>query len=131
MPDALIEICQADASGAIPDARGSLNRDRYTFTDFGRSAATLDGVYSFSTVEPGPVGGRGAVLRLHRVRRELTAELHTRIYLPGVDPDTDPLLSSLPNERQATLIAQRMPNGSLHHDIHLQGETETVFLDFG
>ena len=43
----------------------------------------------------------------------------------------DPLLSCLPAGRRTTLIACREPDGSLRHDFHLQGEDETVFLDFG
>lgn len=128
VPDSLVEIWQADASGTIPDARGSLARDGYTFTGFGRSATTLDGVYSFTTVEPGPVDGAAPFFAVIVFARGLTDKLHTRIYLPGAD---DAFLRSLPSERRATLIAQRLPDGSLHHDIHLQGEAETVFLDFG
>jgi protocatechuate 3,4-dioxygenase, alpha subunit len=40
-----------------------------------------------------------------------------------------PLLAQLPAERRATLLAQRDGDG-YRWDIHLQGEHETVFLDF-
>ena len=42
---------------------------------------------------------------------------------------TAPLLTQVPAERRATLIAQRDGAG-YRWDIHLQGEHETVFLDF-
>ena len=128
VPDSLVEIWQADATGMIPDARGSLTRDGYTFTGFGRSATTRDGHYSFTTVEPGAPSGSSAFFSVIVFARGLTDKLHSRIYVPGAD---DAFLSSLPVERRATLIARRQSDGSLHHDIHLQGEEETVFLDFG
>jgi protocatechuate 3,4-dioxygenase alpha subunit len=40
------------------------------------------------------------------------------------------LLAQVPAARRETLIAQRQPDGSYRWDIHLQGERETVFLDF-
>jgi protocatechuate 3,4-dioxygenase alpha subunit len=64
--------------------------------------------------------------------RGLTNRLFTRMYLPE-DTEAlanDPLLSSLDPERRQTLIARRDPDGGLTFDIRLQGEGETVFLDF-
>ncbi|NKI97305.1 protocatechuate 3,4-dioxygenase [Rhizobacter sp. SG703] len=40
------------------------------------------------------------------------------------------LLAQVPAARRDTLIAQRQADGSYRWDIHLQGERETVFLDF-
>ena len=97
-------------------------------------------MYSFTTVEPGcPTGSTSAPFFACLVfARGLTDKLHTRIYLPapvgshaGDTLAADPLLSSLPAERRTTLMATREPDGSLHHDFHLQGPEETVFLDFG
>ena len=42
----------------------------------------------------------------------------------------DPLLASLEPARRKTLIAERLADGSLHFDVRLQGEDETVFLEF-
>ena len=135
VPDALVEIWQPDESGAIPKVRGSLTRDGHSFTGFGRSATTRDGVYSFTTLEHGAPADRPTAPFFACIvfARGLTDRLHTRIYLPGPDHAlaADPLLSSLPADRRATLIAVRPSDGSLHHDIHLQGDEETVFLDFG
>ena len=38
VPDALLEIWQADADGVIPHASGSLHRDGWTFTGWGRTS---------------------------------------------------------------------------------------------
>ena len=59
----------------------------------------------------------------------MLSRLHTRIYVPGASLEGDTFLSGLSAERRATLIATEVPGG-LRHDIHLQGEKETVFLAF-
>ena len=132
VPDSLLEIWQADTDGSIPDARGSLHRDGYTFTGFGRAAVDQDGVYRFWTREPGAAEGRARFISLIVYARGLLDKLHTRIYLPGDDAalESDPLLSQLSAQERATLVARRADDGSLRHDIHLQGERETVFIDF-
>jgi protocatechuate 3,4-dioxygenase alpha subunit len=58
--------------------------------------------------------------------------LFTRVYLPENQDAlaADPLLSSLDEDRRQTLIARRDPDGGLTWDVRLQGEGETVFLDF-
>lgn len=132
IPDAVVEIFQADTDGSIPRARGSLHRDGHTFTGFGRTSTNDDGHYEFWTRLPGPVDGRAPFFAAVVFARGLPDKLHTRIYLPGFDElqDADPLLSSLSAEERATLIATRTEDGYLHHDIRLQGEKETVFLEF-
>src|SRR3954468_21351633 len=84
VPDALVEIWQADADGAVPSATGSLRRDGATFTGWGRAGTDLEGNYSFTTVEPvaaregtGPFFG-GTVFGLGLLNR-----LFTRAYVPG------------------------------------------------
>jgi len=39
VPDALIELWQADADGRVPREPGSLRRDGFTFTGWGRAAS--------------------------------------------------------------------------------------------
>jgi protocatechuate 3,4-dioxygenase alpha subunit len=58
--------------------------------------------------------------------------LFTRVYLPEDEAalSRDRLLSSLDPERRRTLIARRDPDGGLSWNIRLQGDGETVFLDF-
>lgn len=135
VPDALVEIWQPDDRGDISNKRGSLERDGHTFTGFGRSATTRDGAYSFNTVEPGALADSKAAPFFSVIvfARGLTDKLHTRIYLPNTEDilAADPLLSSLPASRRATLVATRESDKSLHHNFHLQGDEETVFLEFG
>lgn len=135
IPDAVVELWQPDENGDIPSTRGSLRRDGHSFTGFGRSATSLDGVFQFWTLEPGalPSSNSAPFFSVLLFARGLTDKLHSRIYLPAPEDAlvADPLLSSLTAGRRATLIACREPDGSLRHDLHLQGEDETVFLDFG
>jgi protocatechuate 3,4-dioxygenase alpha subunit len=63
--------------------------------------------------------------------RGLLDRLFTRAYLPGESLAADPFLSSLSADRRDTLIAVPEADGrSYRFDIRLQGEGETVFLDF-
>jgi protocatechuate 3,4-dioxygenase alpha subunit len=133
IPDAILEIWQPDAEGNIVQNTGSLVRDGYTFTGWGRGSVGNSGVYTFTTVNPGRTKpGAAAFISVVIFARGLTNRLFTRIYLPE-DTEAlanDPLLSSLDPERRQTLIARRDPDGGLTFDIRLQGEGETVFLDF-
>jgi protocatechuate 3,4-dioxygenase, alpha subunit len=131
IPDSMVEIWGADADGTVSRSRGAFRRDDHTFTGFGRSFTTDDGHYEFWTREPG-AAGKAPFFAVVVFARGLPDKLHTRIYLPD-DEDllaADPLLSSLDADERATLVATRLPDGSLHHDIRLQGEKETVFLAF-
>lgn len=138
IPDAILEIWQPDSDGKVVQRTGSLVRDGYTFTGFGRSAVGNTGVYTFTTVNPGstePVPGKPASAPFISVAvfaRGLMNRLFTRVYLPENEEAlaADPLLSSLDPERRSTLIARRDADGGLTWDIRLQGEGETVFLDF-
>ncbi len=56
VPDALVEIWQADRTGASRREPGSLHRDGFTFTGLGRASTDRTGDYSFTTVVPGPTG---------------------------------------------------------------------------
>jgi protocatechuate 3,4-dioxygenase alpha subunit len=133
VPDALLEIWQADADGALPTSPGSLHRDGFTFTGWGRASTGDDGRYVFSTVVPGPSRPAAAPFIVITVfARGLLDRLFTRAYVPGEHLADDPLLASLPPERRRTLIATRDASG-LHFDIQLQeapGRHETVFLRY-
>ncbi|WGL52212.1 protocatechuate 3,4-dioxygenase subunit alpha [Nocardioides sp. BP30] len=132
IPDALIEIWQADGAGEVPRVEGSLHRDGWTFTGWGRCSTDATGHYSFSTVLPGATeDGKAPFFAVAVFARGLLDRLLTRIYLPGHPANADDaLLSSLPEEERATLIAEPDPQG-LRFDIRLQGERETVFLTHG
>ena len=58
VPDAILEIWQADAAGEVVQQAGSLHRDGWTFTGFGRRATDAEGHYSFTTLVPAPEPGR-------------------------------------------------------------------------
>jgi protocatechuate 3,4-dioxygenase alpha subunit len=122
VPDALVEIWQTDAGGQICRAAGSLHRDGFTFTGFGRAATDRAGRYRFSTVLPGT-----PYIAMTVFARGLLDRLFTRVYLPGAADDA--LLAELPAERRRTLRA--VADGRrLVFDIRLQGPGETVFLRY-
>jgi protocatechuate 3,4-dioxygenase alpha subunit len=131
VPDALLELWQPGPDGAPVREPGSLHRDGWTFTGWGRAATDNAGRWSFSTLTPGP-GRLGAApfFALTVFARGLLDRLWTRIYLPGDDAAlaTDPLLAGLPAGRRDTLVATAEPGGYAF-DVVLQGEHETVFLD--
>lgn len=128
VPDALLEIWQADPAGQVVPRPGSLHRDGWTFTGFGRAATDNAGHYSFSTLLPGATGpGRPPFFAVTFFARGLLDRLFTRAYLPGGALDADPFLASVDPGRRATLVAVPDDHGFVF-DIHLQGDHETVFL---
>lgn len=131
VPDALVELWQADADGRVVQRAGSLRRDGHVFTGWGRTSTDRAGRYTFTTVRPGPVEpGQAAFFALTVFARGLLDRLLTRAYLPSAALEMDRLLASLDPERRATLVAVEDPHGYAF-DIHLQGEGETVFLAHG
>ncbi|MHC9293364.1 protocatechuate 3,4-dioxygenase subunit alpha [Mycobacterium sp. LTG2003] len=130
VPDVMLEIWQADGDGQIARSGGSLHRDGWTFTGWGRVSTDDEGHFSFTTVEPGATDpGRAPFIAITVFGRGLLNRLFTRAYVPGPGCDDEPLLASLPEDRRQTLIAERDAQG-LRFDIRLQGENETVFLRF-
>jgi protocatechuate 3,4-dioxygenase alpha subunit len=132
VPDALLELWQADAAGEVCRAPGSLRRDGFTFTGWGRAATDDAGHYSFSTLRPGATaGGSAPFFALTVFARGLPNRLFTRAYLPGDlgDLGDDPLLSSVPEDRRSTLVATAEAQG-YRFDVRLQGDGETVFLRY-
>lgn len=130
VPDAVVEIFQTDAAGNIPQESGGIVRKVGSFSGFGRSGTDDEGRYQFTTLPPAPAEeGKPAFFATIVFARGLLARLHTRIYVPGPELDSDPFLQRLEPARRATLIATAV-DGGYRHDIHLQGEKETVFLAF-
>ena len=127
----MIEIWQADEHGNIPNQDGSLIRDPFAFTGWGR--ATTDNVGT-SPVHHGwnrapPTEGKAPFIHVVVFARGLLNKLHTRVYLPDTEGlEGDETLSAL-GERAQTLIAKR-DGKRLVFDIHLQGDQETVFFQF-
>ncbi len=130
VPDALIEIWQGDPAGVVVRQPGSLRRDAYSFTGWGRCPTDATGHYAFSTLRPGAAAGCAPFFALTVFARGLLDRLFTRAYLPDNDAlGSDPLLGSLPADRRGTLVAVQDDHGFVF-DVHLQGEAETVFLAF-
>ena len=132
VPDALVEIWQADPAGRVPREPGSLHRDGFTFTGWGRGGTDNAGHYSFSTLRPGATTpGTAAYFAVTVFARGLLNRLFTRAYLP--DDETalvaDPLLASVGPDRRGTLVAAADAHG-FGFDIRLQGADETVFLTY-
>ena len=129
VPDALIEIWQADAHGVAPTATGTLHRDG-AFTGFGRAETDPHGHYALTTIVP---GGAAPFFAVTVLARGLLNRLFTRAYVPSEDVASDRFLAGLPAERRRTLIAERDDAG-LRFDIRLQagpdGAEETVFLAY-
>ena len=118
VPDGVVEIWQADASGEYRPDFG-----------FGRCGADDDGRFSFVTVKPGPVGGQAPHLTVFVFSRGLLKHLHTRMYFPDEEAANaaDTVLAGVPEGDRATLVA--VPEeGGLRFDIRLQGEGQTVFF---
>jgi protocatechuate 3,4-dioxygenase alpha subunit len=131
VPDALLELWQADGDGAVVQTQGSLRRDGWTFTGWGRAATDDGGQYSFTTITPGAEDGKAPFFAITVFARGLLNRLFTRAYLPD-QPDAlaaDPLLASLSEDQRATMVAARDDIGYLF-DIVLQGDRETVFLTY-
>ena len=134
VPDALLEIWQAGSDGQVAQVEGSLRRDGWTFTGFGRTAVDDNGHYSFTTVQPGAIPGAGGersapFFAMTIFARGLLDALFTRAYLPYGNLAGETLLASLSEERRNTLICQSERSG-YRFDVHLQGAQETVFLAY-
>ena len=136
LPDALIEVWQADASGRyrIPADPQDSSTDR-GFDGFGRIATNAAGEFLFTTVMPGRVPGPGGRLQAPHIAvgvlaRGILTRLITRIYFEE-DPANgeDAILSLVRAERRRTLLARRVDSDRYRFEIVLQGASETVFFD--
>ncbi|MEU2537542.1 protocatechuate 3,4-dioxygenase subunit alpha [Streptomyces iakyrus] len=142
LPDALIELWGPDPDGNLPTADGSMRRDPASggflgrngveFTGWGRIQTDANGHWYARTLRPGARGRNAPYLSVCVFARGLLVHLYTRIYLPGDAAvlAADPLLSGLEEARRDTLIAAEEGDGTYRFDIRLQGEGETVFLEF-
>ena len=138
LPDAMIELWQADAAGIYqhPEDSRSAAPDP-AFCGFGRLATDTCGVCRFETVRPGRVPGLHGALQAPHIdvnvfARGVLWHLFTRIYFAG-DPanDEDEILALVPADRRATLLARRDAGVSpvWNFDVYLSGERETVFFE--
>jgi protocatechuate 3,4-dioxygenase, alpha subunit len=134
VPDAMIELWQADSEGNYKNEGTSADG---VFSGFGRLATAEDGSCTFETIKPGRVPGPRDTLQAPHINvsifaRGLLKRLSTRVYFTG-DPanNQDPVLALVPEPRRATLLAHPDPV----HDrgwiqvIRMRGKGETVFFD--
>ena len=140
VPDALVEIWQANSYGRYnhPDDKQEKPLDT-NFLGWGRSGTDKMGKFSFETIKPGPVPGRGDSVQAPHINicvfaRGMLVHAYTRIYFSDEPSNqTDPVLSSIKNKgRRSTLIAAREEKTGkpvYRFDIRLQGDNETVFFD--
>ena len=136
VPDALIEIWQANAAGHCnhPEDARTHGPDP-TFDGFGRGHTDADGRFALETIKPGRVPGPGGQTQApHLViglfARGLLTRLVTRLYFEDEPSNAqDPILACVAPDRRATLIAPRRAAGRYRFEIVLQGPHETVFFD--
>jgi protocatechuate 3,4-dioxygenase alpha subunit len=134
VPDAMIELWQADSEGNYKNYSGSVDA---AFCGFGRLATSEDGSCTFETIKPGRVPGPHGTLQAPHINvsvfgRGLLKRLSTRVYFAGDSANiNDSILALVPENRRATLLAQRDPprNGGWKFEIRLRGVGETVFFD--
>ena len=135
VPDALLEIWQADAAGRCrhPEdpRRGAADP---SFAGFGRVHTDDAGRFAVETVKPGRVPGPGRLQAPHLLvglfARGLLTRLVTRIYFDDEPSNTgDPILARVPPDRRPTLVAASQGGRAYRFDVALQGPDETVFFD--
>ena len=138
IPDAMVEIWQADARGHYHHPAHHLDENNGAFTGFGRSGTDDNGQYWFETIKPGavasPSGGTQAPhLNVCVFARGLLDHLATRIYFADEPSnETDEVLQAIEEARRPTMIAGRRAVDEVsvyEFDIVLQGDGETVFFD--
>ncbi len=135
--DSMLEIWQADSQGRYAHPADRRANPNAAFKGFGRAGTGADGGYSFETVKPGAVPGPNGPQAPHVVfavfARGMLRQCYTRMYFSDEKANgADPVLALVPQERRATLIAQRQDGGGhvvYRFDIRLQGEGETVFFE--
>ena len=137
LPDALVEIWQADAQGRYAHPADGRALSSNSFRGFGRAPTDQEGAYAFATVKPGAVPGPDGTTQAPHINvsifaRGVLKRLFTRIYFAGETANaTDPILALVPTDRRHTLMAQpdAARPGVFRFDIRLQGEDETVFFE--
>ena len=125
IPDAMIEIWQADADG---------NYDT-NFKGFGRQGTGTNnkGNFIFETIKPGSVNGAAPHINVIVFMRGLLSHLYTRIYFSDevLTNEKDEVLNSVDERRKTTLIAECLEENKAEYifNIRMQGDNETVFFD--
>lgn len=139
VPDAMLEVWQADATGEYNaqhvslDAKGSDG----SFFGFGRIPTDDEGRFEFSTIKPGSVSAPDGTWQAPHIlvsvfARGLLTRLVTRMYFPE-EPlnESDCVLRAVEASRRGTLMTKPVSaDGELREwNVILQGKDETVFFD--
>jgi protocatechuate 3,4-dioxygenase alpha subunit len=144
VPDAVLEIWQADSAGRYPSEFSPQNSVSPRFLGFGRIETDDHGEFKFTTIKPGRVPApEGSLQAPHIVvtlfSRGLLKPLRTRVYFPDEPGNVDDaVLRLVPPARRSTLLAtragkrgaQNVPENAFDWDIVMQGDGETVFFDY-
>ncbi|HEY6360408.1 MAG TPA: protocatechuate 3,4-dioxygenase subunit alpha [Vicinamibacterales bacterium] len=136
IPDALVEIWQADAAGryAHPADPQHAAADP-SFHGYGWRHTVDNGRFSFDTIKPGAVAGPAGRIQAPHIlvsvmARGILTRFLTRLYFEDEPAnDRDPILALVPAARRHTLIARRADDDHYIFDIRIQGPGETVFFD--
>lgn len=138
VPDAQLELWQADPQGRYPGLASGDEPAAEGFRGFARVPTDEDGRFRFRTIRPGavalPDGSKQApYIAVMLFMRGLLRHLHTRIYFAGESGnEEDTILRAVPADRRETLMTKPLPGrpGEYLWNIHLQGEDETVFFGY-
>ena len=135
MPDAMIEVWQADANGRYchPEAGG----EAAAFHGFGRLPTNAEGECVFETVRPGRVPAPQGGLQAPHLNVTFfsawnaAASVHAHLFRRRSLESEDQVLTCVPEDRRATLLAhpeQKHP-GTWRFTLRPCGDQETVFFD--
>ncbi|MBU9559380.1 protocatechuate 3,4-dioxygenase subunit alpha [Burkholderia multivorans] len=134
--DAILEFTQVDGAGRYPASRDDIAKSG--FTGFARVGTGTDPQHRYvvETVKPGRIGTDDAPhVNVTVMMRGILTHAFTRLYFDdeAAANANDPVLTAVPAERRATLVAKRdaQPGRPVVYrfDIRMQGPDETVFFD--
>ena len=133
--DAMLEVSQVDSEGHYPTSAAEVTRSG--FRGFARFGTGTDPQKRFiiDTIKPGRAAPNEAPhLNVILTMRGMLLHTFTRVYFDDEASanQADPVLSSVPEARRATLVAKRETQAGqtvYRFDIHMQGPDETVFFD--
>jgi protocatechuate 3,4-dioxygenase alpha subunit len=134
VPDAVVETWQAGPEGEADEVVQHPAASPFAPSWFGRCPTDADGRWTVRTAKPGRLATYADQTQAPYVwvsvfARGLLDRVVTRLYFAD-EPDanaTDPVLTNVPLERRARLIAAVAPDG-YRLDIVLQGDDETPFF---
>jgi protocatechuate 3,4-dioxygenase, alpha subunit len=144
VPDAVLEIWQADSAGRYSGEIFPRNSDAPRFLGFGRIETDDNGEFNFTTIKPGRVRSSDGSLQAPHIvvtlfSRGLLKPLLTRVYFADEPSNAeDAVLRLVPPERRPTLMATpsgeggagNVPPNVFDWKIVMQGDRETVFFDY-